>query len=197
MKQWVEVADFVGFPLDAAQIHLLGRYRDWLGDEAIPAGGLGSAEAGRLDRRHIADSLLFAAPVDSPPTAIIDLGTGVGLPGIPLAVLFPHTRVSLIDRSQRRLDLARRAVRVLGLDNIEVFQTDLTTVDGAYPMVVSRASLPPDQLAGTVKSLLSTGGVAVLGGSWIARPETTVWEIHEIPAEILDRTVWLLIMRRQ
>lgn len=194
---WEEIARLVGFPLDDRQIEKLDLYRDWLRDEAIPAGGLGPAEAIRLDSRHIIDSLLFATPLDSPPTDIADLGTGVGLPGIPLAILFPNSRMCLIDRSQKRLDLAKRATRILDLDNIDAVQTDLSSIDRQYQVIVSRAARPPEQLAIQLQNLLPPGGTAVVGGSWEKRPQISGWEILEISAEMLDRAVWLLIMRRQ
>lgn len=197
MKLWRNIAEFAGFALDDSQVELLNRYRDWLKTEAIPAGGLGPAEEDRLDERHIADSLLFAWPFDEFPEALIDLGTGVGLPGVPLAILWPETRVQLIDRSGKRIDLVRRACRVLGLDNIETLHRDLTDLGGRFPAIVSRAAMPPGRLASYAEELLQPGGLAVVGGSWASEPDEPNWETRRIPGEMLDRAVWLLIMRRQ
>lgn len=197
MKLWREVAEYSGFDLNETQIELLRVYRDWLRAEAIPAGGLGPAEEERLDQRHIADSLLFASPFGASPASVADLGTGVGLPGIPLAVLWPATRVELIDRSRKRIDLARRAMRVLGLENTETHLGDLSSVEGSFPAIVSRATMPPGRLAVYARNLLQPGGLAVVGGSWTSEPDEPEWETRQIPGEMLDRTVWLLIMRRQ
>lgn len=197
MKPWREIAEFAGFDLNDSQIELLGRYRDWLKTEAIPAGGLGPAEGDRLDDRHIADSLLFALPFSGFPESLADLGTGVGLPGIPLAILWSETMVHLVDRSQKRIDLAKRACRVLGLENTETHRTDLTGLGGQFPAVVSRATMPPRSFSPHVRNLLQPGGLAVIGGSWASEPNEPDWETVQIPAEILDRAVWLLIMRRQ
>ncbi len=197
MKLWHEVAESAGFGLGRAQIELLQAYRDWLNSEAIPAGGLSPGEADRLDERHIADSLLFAWPFDSTPQFLADLGTGVGLPGIPLAILWPQTTVHLVDRSGKRIDLARRACRVLGLENVETHRVDLEDFGQRFPAIVSRATIPPEGLSKYVHELLLPGGLGVVGGSWSSEPDSADWETVQIPPEMLDRGVWLLIMRRQ
>jgi 16S rRNA (guanine527-N7)-methyltransferase len=197
VKLWREIATSVGFLLDETQIDLLRVYRDWLKTEAIPSGGLGPAEADRLDNRHIADSLLFALPFSAIPESLADLGSGVGLPGVPLAILWPDTHVHLIDRSEKRIDLVRRACRILGLENTETHLIDLTSLERRFPAIVSRATMPPHRLAKYVRSILQPGGLAVVGGSWATEPDEPDWETRQIPAEMLDRTVWLLIMRRQ
>lgn len=196
-QPWDRIARAAGFSLSDTGLRQLLRFRDWLRDEAIPAGGLGPAEEGRLDRRHLADSLTFSLPFPQRPDELVDLGTGVGLPGIPLAVLWPETRVILVDRSGKRVDLARRATRVLGLGNVEVVHSELSDLEGRFPAVVSRATMSPDELARPVQELLSPGGLAVIGGSWREKPLFGNWETHQIPSEMLDRAVWLLIMRRE
>ncbi|MBW3666223.1 MAG: class I SAM-dependent methyltransferase [Actinobacteria bacterium] len=192
------MADYVGRQISPGQRESLRRYQEWLEGEAVPAGGLGPAETHRLEDRHIADSLLFYAGWDhpAPPGVIWDLGTGVGLPGIPLAVLLPETETVLVDRSGARVDLAKRAVRVLGLDNVTVLQREIGSMEGEAPMLVARALASPPRLDPVLRKHLAEGGRAVLGGSWIGPPEDrTGWEVKEIPRDLLDRPVWLLIMR--
>lgn len=193
---WARVGDYTGHIIDSAQHALLTIYRDWLVSEALPAGGIGSAEAVRIDRRHIADSLLFATPMREP-VEIWDLGSGVGLPGIPLAIMFPQTPVVLIDRSSRRGDLMRRAVRVLDLPNVRVEHDEIEHLRGSTATIVSRASLPPEEMLKVARRHLEPGGLAIVGGSWTEKPTVTGWEIMEIPPEVLDHTVWLLIMHRK
>lgn len=171
------------------------RYGSWVATEGRAAGGIGPSEAGRIDRRHLADSLLFASQLPGDIAEMWDLGSGVGLPGLPLAIALPDTEVVLIDRSGRRVDLLRRAIRILDLENCQVTQGDIESMTGQADAVVSRASLPPARLARLIPRLLRPGGVAVAAGSWRERPEAEDWETIEIPAYVLDRTVWLLIMR--
>lgn len=196
---WEEVVSDLGRSLSPTQRDILVVYRDWLDQEAIPAGALGPAESGRLDDRHLADSLLFLHGWhhDADPKSMWDLGSGAGLPGIPLAVLLPDTRVTLVDRSRKRCDLLRRAVRILGLGNVEVEETEIANLNGATSLIVSRATMGAAQLAPMVRRHLTPDGVAVVGGSWRSPPTGVPpgWEIKEIPPVSLDRTVWLLIMR--
>lgn len=196
---WSQVAAESGRNLSPAQRDVLLAYRDWLAEEAIPAGALGPAERDRLDDRHIADSLFFLHgwSADGEPETIWDLGSGAGLPGIPLAILLPETRLRLVERSRHRSSLLRRAVRILGLDNVEIEETDIEAVTGTTPMIVARASLRPDRLSPVVREHLMPGGVAVTGGSWVSRPTQVPpgWEVKEIFPVSLDRSIWLLIMR--
>lgn len=175
----------------------LGRYRDWLLTEAVSAGGIGPNEGPRIDNRHIGDSLLFARGLATQPQRVLDVGSGVGLPGIPLSIVMPETRFQLLDRSGRRVELMRRVSRILDLPNVEVIQGDVgrweTKVDG----IVSRGSLSPEQAILVFPRLLEREGVAVLGGSWATAPDVSGFELLEVPPAVLDQRVWLLIMRPQ
>jgi 16S rRNA (guanine(527)-N(7))-methyltransferase RsmG len=176
---------------------MLRRYRDWLLDEAVAAGGIGPNEAGRIDNRHIGDSLVFAGGFRDDPVEMLDVGSGVGLPGIPLAILMPETRFHLLDRSGRRVELTRRAVRILDLPNVEVVHADIADWDRQVDGIVSRGSLSPEQALTSFNRILTGDGLAVVGGSWASRPEIVGFEPLQVPATVLDQTVWLLIMRRQ
>lgn len=173
----------------------LQRYRDWLDSEAISAGGLGPAEQERLETRHITDSLLFSLAFE-PGEHVLDVGSGVGLPGIPLAILLPETQFTLLDRAGRRVDLMRRAIRILGLDNVAVIHDDLANWSHPSETVVSRAAIPPERFLPVLDRIVIPNGTAVLGGSWNEAPEVSGYETKEIGSKILDQPVWVLIMRR-
>lgn len=193
---WGRCALWAGLELDDVIIGRLLRYRDWLLDEAIPAGGLGPAEGDRLDRRHIGDSLLFAAHIDPTTEEVWDLGSGMGLPGIPLAIVLPQIRFVLLDRSSDRNRLMRRAIRILGLENAQVEQGDIESIHPSLPHIVTRAVLSPSRAAVVFHRLLSAGGQAVMGGSWRQEPHHDGWETHPVPRWVLDREVWFLIMHQ-
>ncbi len=194
---WERAARFSGIDPNTRQTERMEIFADWLGTEASIAGGIGPDEVERIDRRHLADSVLFLSQIPRDAQRVWDLGSGVGLPGIPIAILLPDTDVTLIDRGGRRVDLMKRAIRVLELENCQVIQGELQRLTGETGVIVSRASLPADRLAPVVKPLLAPGGRAVVAGSWERPPHFSDWEVVEIPPEVLDHTIWLLIMRRE
>jgi len=202
-------AEWAGYPLSDAATEMLDIYAQWLEAEAIPAGGLGPREAGRIWSRHLADSLLFAAGwPDGGPPEVLDVGTGVGLPGIPLGILWPEAEITLLDRGGRRIRLLQRIVRVLGLENVHVFQGDVFDVADEWAGVVYRGSVKAAESVGLSARLLTMPGTAVLGLSRRAQPPDRTRdlvgvaqamgleaEIVAVPPTVLDAPVWLLIMR--
>ena len=202
-------ASWAGREVSVEQSGLLARYADWLRCEAIPAGGLGPREGERVWSRHLADSLLFAAAWrGDPPGELLDVGSGVGLPGIPLAILWPQTTVTLLDRGGRRVRLLYRAAGVLSLANVVVAQGDALAVADEWEGMVVRGALRAPEVVGLAARLLQPGGTAVLGLSRRAQPPERTGdlmgvaealglqpELVGVPAEILDAPVWLLIMR--
>ncbi len=196
LEVWSRCAKWAGLNLPGTAVTRLMQYRDWLGDEGIRGGGLGRGEGDRIDRRHIGDSLLFSRFIESATDEVWDLGSGVGLPGIPLAVVMPGTRFVLVDRSARRTELARRIIRILQLENVQVIQDDFKSLEVRAKTIVSRATLPPPKAGRLFSELLAGGGRAVVGGSWEAEPHYRGWETHHVPAWVLDQDVWLLMMRQ-
>jgi 16S rRNA (guanine(527)-N(7))-methyltransferase RsmG len=189
-------ARHAGIELTPLQLSMMKRYREWLETEGYRAGGIGPHELSRLQRRHLADSLLFAGPIGDS-GEVWDLGTGVGLPGVPLAIASPETRFVLVDRSARRIDLLRRVIRILDLQNCEAVHSEINDIHGPVESIVARASLPPERMLTTARRLDVESGRVVIGGSWTDRPRYPGWETIEIPEDVLDHTVWLLIMRRE
>jgi 16S rRNA (guanine527-N7)-methyltransferase len=203
-------AFWAGRDLSDGQTALLEQYAGWLRTEAIPAGGLGPREGERIWARHLADSLLFGVGWrEEVPTEVLDVGTGVGLPGIPLSILWPESRITLLDRGGRRVRLLHRVMRLLALPNVVIAQGDAFAVADEWAGMVARGALRGPEMVGLSARLLSPGGCAVLGLSrQAAPPEQTRdligvsealgldTELVEVPADILDAPAWLLIMRR-
>lgn len=183
------------------QMELLAR---WLSEEAEAGGGIGPGESDRIWARHLADSLIFAgAWVDRPPPpSLLDVGAGVGLPGLPLAILWPEAAVTLLDRSGKRFDLAKRAVRLLGIENVEVRLGDVRSESGEWDGVVFRAVFPPETACRVGRSLVKATGTLVVGlrgkdNRLAAAPllaEYRSARIVDVPATVLDGAVSLLIM---
>jgi len=201
-------ASWAGHPVDDERFATFEQYAAWLIREAIPAGGLGPREAERIWGRHVADSLSFAVGWKTPPDEILDVGTGVGLPGIPLAILWPDTQVTVLDRGGRRIRLLSRAVQVLGLDNVHVAQGDAFNVADEWKGMTFRGSVRAPEAVGLAARMLTLAGTAVLGLSRREAPPVRTRDlvgvgealglgmmVTEVPATILDGPAWLLIMR--
>ena len=70
---------------------------------------------------------------------VLDLGTGGGFPGIPLAVMFPNVRFTLCDSVGKKTIVAREIANMLGLDNVEIVNARAESLPGRFDVVVSRA----------------------------------------------------------
>ncbi|MCZ7534401.1 MAG: class I SAM-dependent methyltransferase [Acidimicrobiia bacterium] len=190
-----------GVTLDARQVEQLLDFRSLLASEGIQTGGIGPNEANRLIDRHIGDSLAYLLGIREGAGAILDIGSGIGLPGIPLAVARPDESVVLLDRSQRRSDVAKRGVRLLGLQNVTTRTQEIAEVRERYPVLTFRASLPVPEAALVASRLLEPGGSAVFGLSRRRKmpevpdpPEGVRFDVSCELDGILDSPFWLLRM---
>ncbi|MBB6482622.1 16S rRNA (guanine(527)-N(7))-methyltransferase RsmG [Spirochaeta isovalerica] len=124
------------------QLALLERY---IGEIELwnPRYGLVNAKGDDLITRHILDSLSGASAVLSrSPETLADVGSGAGLPGIPLAIMLPGVKVTLIERSGKRVRFLRNAAAVLNLKNLNIMEMDLKNVKDRYDLVTFRAFKP-------------------------------------------------------
>lgn len=196
---YTELADRLGRSLSADQMAMIGRYHRFLTTDAVAAGGIGPAEVERIDDRHIKDSMLFLAGIPASATSLVDIGSGVGLPGIPIAICAPGMTVTLVDRSQRRTDLAGRAVRMLGLSNVTVLTGDADHLIETCEMATFRASFPVERAAAFVGARAPC--VGLVGVSRLERrpdlpdpPENVTFGLTEESQGMLDSPFWLLRM---
>jgi 16S rRNA (guanine527-N7)-methyltransferase len=123
--------------------------------------------------RHLLDSLAMEPFLDGIAT-LADLGTGPGLPGIPLAIARPGLRVTLVEANGKKARFLREAVRTLGLDNAEVAESRIEALDrpGAFDAITARALASLPQILGFGGHLLAPGGrlLAMKG----ARPDEEI-----------------------
>jgi 16S rRNA (guanine527-N7)-methyltransferase len=111
--------------------------------------------------RHLAESLALAPFVVGPRAC--DIGSGAGLPGIPLAVVLPGISFALIESRRKRASFLRQARAALGLDNVEVLNARAEDVaTGPFDTVLARAVAPPAELLGLAGPLVAPGGRLVL-----------------------------------
>ncbi len=150
--------------------------------------------------RHLTDSLEYARFLPRNACLVMDIGSGAGLPGIPLAIALPDVRFVLSDRSARRVDLLERAVRVIGLENAEVVRRDLHSLDGEVELAVARAVLQPAQWLDVALKALIPGGILVVGvghGSETPQSSTGVLvERHDFESGVLDRSATILTIQK-
>ncbi|MCC1496139.1 16S rRNA (guanine(527)-N(7))-methyltransferase RsmG [Alcanivorax sp. 1008] len=106
--------------------------------------------------RHLLDSLSVLPHVQA--TEIIDVGTGAGIPGIPLAIALPSLRVTLLDSNGKKTRFARQAALELGLTNVEVVQARAEQYRNASPQVISRAFASLPDMLDVAGHLLAPGG---------------------------------------
>ena len=105
-----------------------------------------------LYEHHILHSLAIAKILAfQPSTTVLDLGTGGGFPGIPLAIMFPDCRFTLIDSIGKKIRVASEIAAAVGLQNVELKQCRAEEEKGKYDFVVSRAVMPLPDLVRLVK----------------------------------------------
>lgn len=110
-----------------------------------------------LEVNHILHSLAIARFVDfTSGTTVLDMGTGGGLPGIPLAVMFPDVKFHLIDRIGKKLKVAKDIADKLQLTNVSLQHGDIGECHDRYDFVVSRAVMPQADLIKLVRKNIST-----------------------------------------
>jgi 16S rRNA (guanine527-N7)-methyltransferase len=109
--------------------------------------------------RHLLDSLAIARLVRG--ATLADLGTGAGLPGIPLALLEADRQVTLVDSNGKKIRFLREAVRALGLKNVRIEQSRVENLRGQYDCVVARAFAALADLLTWGGHLLAPDGVFV------------------------------------
>jgi 16S rRNA (guanine527-N7)-methyltransferase len=117
-------------------------------------------DPGEMVERHLLDSLAVEPFVRG--ETLADLGTGAGLPGIPLAILAPERQHVLIDSNGKKTRFLREAVRTLGLANVRVEQARVEEARGQYACITARAFA-------TLAEMLRLGGhLLAPDGVWLA-----------------------------
>ena len=148
---------------------LVSRYVDILADAGVVRGLIGRREADRLWDRHILNSIAVTSLVAREAT-VVDVGSGAGLPGIPLAVLRPDLRVTLLEPLLRRVNFLNETVEALGLaDRVTVVRGRAEEHRERYDVVLARAVAPLVKLVPWCAPLRSpTGMILALKGRSVA-----------------------------
>ena len=143
-------------------------YRDWNSKINV----ISRKDIDNLYEHHVLHSLTIAKLLPfQPGTTILDVGTGGGFPGIPLAIMFPECRFMLIDSIGKKIRVANEVAQALGLTNVICKQERAEEEKQTFDFVVSRAVMPLPDLVKLVRKNISTkqhnavpNGIIVLKG---------------------------------
>ena len=157
-EAWGRWIDLLGIEMDAATAERLDAYERLLLEKAIPFGMIGGADRERLRERHVVDSLRALPLLGTAPMQVVDLGSGAGLPGIPLAIARPDLSFCLTELRRRRVSFIELALDNLQLRNVRIFAGKVEDLTGPFDVCLSRAFAEPARAWAVAESLLSQGG---------------------------------------
>ena len=145
-------------------------------------------------QHHVLHSLAIAKFLQfQPGTTVLDVGTGGGFPGIPLAIMFPEVQFTLIDSIGKKIRVATEIAASIGLTNVTCKQLRAEEEKGRYDFVVSRAVMPLGDLKKLVQKNISRqqhnalpNGLIVLKGGEL---QAEVYPFRNV-AEVVSLSDW-------
>lgn len=179
-----------------AQLEAL--YNDWNAKINV----ISRKDIQNLYEHHVLHSLGIAKVVNfKDGTEVMDLGTGGGFPGIPLAILFPNTQFHLVDSIGKKVRVAQEVANAIGLKNVRFSHARAEEIKDTYDFVVTRAVMPMIDLVKVARknikkeqhNAVPNGIIALKGGELqreisSMRNIATVWELSEYFSEEYFKT---------
>lgn len=169
----------MALPLDAAQREALLAYLGMLAKWNRSYNLTAVRDPSSMVRRQLLDSLSILPWVDAGP--VLDVGSGAGLPGIPLAIARPRLSFSLLDSNGKKTRFVQQVVAQLGLSNVEVIRerSERLARPRHYARITSRAFAGLAEMLGATRELLAPGG------RWLAMKGTLPRdELAMLPADV-------------
>ena len=170
------------------------RLRRWL-SELVATPGLTSLSGDEARRVLLEDSLRAADIVRRFDGSIVDVGSGGGAPGIPLATALPEREVTLLEASRRKCDFLERWVRELPNAHVVCGRAEEQPVD-EYGVAVAKALAPPPVAAEWCLPLVSPGGAAVLFVGPSADAVRVARVAEQLAGELVESPPGLLVVRK-
>ena len=144
-------------------------------------GLVSSADRVELVVKHVLDSLsawsAIRDAIESPNGSVLDVGSGAGFPGIPLAAAMPDVPFTLLERMARRVSFLKTCAVLLGLPLLRVVQADLSAAEGEYEVVTFRAVAPLARFLNDISRSGVTWRVAV---AYKGREDRALLEIDDV-----------------
>ena len=136
---------------------------------------------------HILHSLAIAKFIDfKAGSSVIDMGTGGGFPGVPLAVMFPEVKFHLVDRIGKKLKVVDDIASKIGLKNVTTQHGDIKEVKGSFDFVVSRAVMDINELIPLVRRLVKRQCInAMPNGLICLKGGNLEGELHKVKSQAL------------
>ncbi|MCX7976674.1 MAG: 16S rRNA (guanine(527)-N(7))-methyltransferase RsmG [Bellilinea sp.] len=166
MEKWVkDLKTLVGIQLSARQIAAFQRYEDELLEWNSRMNLTAIRDREGIRTKHFLDSLsCILAFRERPPERLIDIGTGAGFPGIPLKIIYPRMKLTLVESVGKKLEFCRHIVQTLELEEVTLLQARAESLglDRAhrekYDWAVARAVANLPVLAEYLLPLVALGG---------------------------------------
>ena len=146
---------------------MISLYREW--NEKINV--ISRKDIDNIFEHHVVHSLAIAEYLErccpghfAPGATVLDLGTGGGFPGMPLAMMYPEVKFTLCDSIGKKIKVATEVAAALGLGNVECVNARAETLPGRFDWVVSRAVTSLDNFYPWVKDKYNLGILYLKGG---------------------------------
>ena len=181
MEIWTERAQqILGLQLTTEQLAAFERYKHELIEWNSRFNLTAIRDENGIEIKHFLDSLtcILAFEPSSPPRSLIDVGTGAGFPGIPLKLIYPHMRLTLVESIQKKAGFCQHVVETLGLRQVTVLAQRAEDVGQdpqhreAYDVATGRAVAPMPTLVEYLLPLVRIGGMVIMQKGENAPAET-------------------------